>query len=310
MKSVSNAHEINILYSKMKKFMTAKIVFLSIIVLIALIFSSFGWAINAFAMPFYDLQPQESVLRAEFSTDYSKSSPERKHNVSLAAKSLDNTFIDVGGEFSFNFTVGARTEKRGYKSAKIIVKGEFVDGVGGGVCQVSTTLYNAAIRAGLEITEVHGHSLAVSYVKPSCDAMVNSGSADLRFINCTHNPVIIRTFADGKKLIVRIYGEPVTETYELKSVIKREILPEYTVYSDDAGEYPDLFSGERKIISNGKKGYESEGYLVKKVNGKTVSSVRVRRDTYLSVNGLIVEGTAQRPIDDGFVPDEEIKNAG
>ena len=243
-------------------------------------------------MPFYDLKPQELVLRAEFSTDYSKSTAERKHNVALAAKSLDNAFIDVNGEFSFNSVVGARTERRGYKSAKIIVKGEFVDGVGGGVCQVSTTLYNAAIRAGLNITEAHAHSLAVSYVKPSCDAMVNSGSADLRFINRTHNPVIIRTFANGKTLTVRIFGEPMTEKYELKSVIKREILPEYTVCKDDDGEYPDLYAGERLTVNYGKKGYESEGYLVKKINGKTVSSVRVRRDRYQAVNGLIVEGTA------------------
>ena len=95
------------------------------------------------AMPFYDLRPQEMVLRAEFCTYYSSSTSERKHNITLATKALDNTFIDVGAEFSFNLTVGERTVKRGYKTSKIIVAGEFVDGVGGGVCQVSTTLYNA-----------------------------------------------------------------------------------------------------------------------------------------------------------------------
>ncbi|MBR0190109.1 MAG: VanW family protein [Clostridia bacterium] len=285
----------------MKKFITVKIVFLSIFVLLALIFSSFGWAVSVFAMPFYDLQPQETVLRAEFSTDYSKSSAERKHNIALAAKSLDKTLIDVGGEFSFNRTVGARTEKRGYKSAKIIVKGEFVEGVGGGVCQVSTTVYNAAIRAGLDITEAHGHSLAVSYVKPSCDAMVNSGSADLRFINRTHNPVIIRAFANGKTLTVKIFGEPMTEKHELKSVILEEIPPEYTVIKDNDGEYPDLYLGERRIIKNGVKGIISEGYLITTVNGKTVSKARVRRDRYLSVGGVIVEGTVippEQPIND------------
>lgn len=288
----------------MKKFITLKIVVLSIIVLLTLVLSSFGWVVNAFAMPFYDLQPQELVLRAEFSTDYSKSTSERKHNVALAAKSLDNAFIDVNGEFSFNSVVGARTERRGYKSAKIIVKGEFVEGVGGGVCQVSTTLYNAAIRAGLNITEAHGHSLAVSYVKPSCDAMVNSGSADLRFINRTHNPVIIRTYTNGKTLTVRIFGEPMTENYELKSVIKREIQPEYTVSTDDSGEYPDLYAGERRTVSYGKKGYESEGYLETKVNGKTVKSVLVRRDRYQAINGLIVEGTAVR--EQEITPSDEI----
>ena len=294
MKSVLNGRKSDILYSEMKKFITLKIVFLSIIVLLVLLFSSLGWVMNAFAMPFYDLQPQDIVFRAEFSTEYGKSSAERKHNIALAAKTLNNTLVDVNGEFSFNAAVGARTEKRGYKTAKIIVKGEFVEGVGGGVCQVSTTLYNAAIRAGLEITEAHGHSLAVSYVKPSCDAMVNSGNADLRFINSTHNPIIIKTVADGATLTIRIYGEPMTGKYELISVIKREIPPEYTVSTDDVGEYPDLYVGERRVISYGKTGYESEGYLLKKRNGKTVSRVRIRRDRYLSVNGLIVEGTAIR----------------
>ena len=84
---------------------------------------------NARAMPFYDLKPQEIVLRAQFYTSYTTSTEERKSNIALAAKSIDNTLIDVGGEFSFNKTVGARTEKRGYKRAKIIVDGEFVDGV-------------------------------------------------------------------------------------------------------------------------------------------------------------------------------------
>lgn len=278
----------------MKNFFTLKIIFLSLLVLLTLVISAFGLSIGVNAMPYYDLKPQKQVLRAEFSTDYSKSTSERKHNIALAAKTLDNTFLDVNGEFSFNRKVGARTEKRGYKSAKIIVNGEFVDGVGGGVCQVSTTLYNAALQAGLHITEVHAHSLSVSYVKPSCDAMVNSGSADLRFINNTHNPVIIKAAADGSKLTFKIYGEPMTEKYKIKSVVKEEILPKFTVIYDKSGEYPDLFAGEQRILNYGKKGYISEGYLVKIVNGKVVSSSRVRRDKYLSIDGIIVEGTLQK----------------
>lgn len=279
----------------MKNFFTLKIIFLSLLVLLTLVISAFGLSVGVNAMPFYDLKPQKHVLRAEFSTDYSKSTIERKHNIALAVKSLNNTFLDVHGEFSFNRAVGARTEKRGYKSAKIIVNGEFVEGVGGGVCQVSTTLYNAAIQAGLKITEVHAHSLSVSYVEPSCDAMVNSGSADLRFINTTHNPIIIKAAADGEKLTFKIYGEPLAEKYRLKSVIKEEIKPEFTVITDNKGEYPDLFSGEKRVISYGKKGYYSEGFLIKTVNGKVVSSTRLRRDKYLAIDGIIIEGTASRP---------------
>ena len=283
----------------MKKSLTLKITVLAVMAAFTLIFSALKITLPVRAMPFYDLQPQKIVLRAEFSTDYAKSSEERKHNIRLAAKALNNAFIDVNGEFSFNRVVGARTEKRGYKLAKIIVGGEFTEGVGGGVCQVSTTLYNAALLAGLKITEVHQHSLAVSYVKPSFDAMVNSGSADLRFINKTHNPVFINAFADGKTLTVKIYGEPMREKYERKSVVVKEIEPEYSVITDDAGEYPDLYLGERKIIKYGKKGLISEGYLIKKVNGKTVSEKRIRRNKYAAVNGVIVEGREIKPESSG-----------
>lgn len=281
----------------MKKHFALKILFLSIAVLLILLVSSFSANTNALAMPFYDLQPKEMVLRAYFSTDYSKSSAERKHNIFLAAKSLNSAFVDAGGEFSFNGAVGQRTEGRGYKRAKIIVNGEFVEGVGGGVCQVSTTLYNAVVRAGLTVTEFHAHSLAVSYVAPSADAMVNSGSADLRFINDTHNPVIIKTRADGNTLTVKIYGEPLKEKYELKSLVKEEILPHYTVITDSAGEYPDLLQGERRIIKAGKKGLISEGYIVKTVNGKVLSKTRVRRDKYLAVDGVMIEGRAVKSED-------------
>ncbi|MBR1984094.1 MAG: VanW family protein [Clostridia bacterium] len=165
------------------------------------------------AMPFYDLQPKELTLRASFYTSYPASTEERKNNIKVASKSLDNVFVDSNSEFSFNDTVGPRTVNRGYKTAKIIFGGQFVDGVGGGVCQVSTTLYNAVLLAGLLISEYHPHSLAVSYVAPSFDAMVNSGSADLKFINNTHNPIIIKSHADDASIKIEIYGEPMLEKY-------------------------------------------------------------------------------------------------
>ncbi len=247
------------------------------------------------AMPFYDLQPKELCLRAEFYTSYPSSSDERKNNVWLATKSINGTMIDVGGEFSFNRTVGARTLKRGYKNAKIIVDGKFVDGVGGGVCQVSTTLYNAVLLAGLKITEYHPHSLTVSYVAPSFDAMVNSGSADLRFINNTHNPVIIYAVADGSTLKISVWGEPMKEKYVRQSVIKEYVTPIQEVMTDTLGEYPDVYEGEQKVISYGKQGLISEGFLVKQINGKTISVRKVRSDKYRAINGVTVIGTSPRP---------------
>ena len=250
------------------------------------------------AMPFYDLQPKELTLRASFYTSYPASTEERKNNIKLASKSLDNVFVDSNSEFSFNDTVGDRTIERGYKTSKIIFGGQFVDGVGGGVCQVSTTLYNAVLLAGLPITEYHPHSLAVSYVAPSFDAMVNSGSADLRFINNTHNPIIIRSFADDSTIKIEIYGEPMVEKYTRISTVKSEIpAPDYKIVYDEEGLYPDLIKGERKIITFAKNGYISQGSLVKMINGKMVSSKIIRNDIYKPLQGVAIEGIKE-PLED------------
>lgn len=247
-------------------------------------------SMNAFAMPFYSLKPQEITLRATFYTTYSNSTNERKSNIQLASKYLNNTFVDVGGEFSFNKTVGERCQKRGFKMAKIIVNGEFVEGVGGGVCQVSSTLYNAILLAGLKVTEFHPHSLPVSYVAPSFDAMVNSGSADLRFINDTDNPIIINCYADEDRITISIYGQKLDKTYKRVSVVKETIpAPENKEVFDEKGEYPDLFEGQFKVLKYGKEGYKSEGYLI--VNdGKNIYTKKIRSDKYNAIAGLIVWG--------------------
>ena len=187
-------------------------------------------------------------------------------------------------------------QARGYKKAKIIFNGAFIDGIGGGVCQVSSTLYNAALLSDLLITEYHSHSLPVSYVALSFDAMVNSGSADLRFINNTHNPVIIKTSADGSKLKISIYGEPPEYTIERKSVTVKTIAPPpEQILKDINGEYPDLYKGEKKVVSYGKNGYKSEGYVIKKKDGCADVKLKIRTDTYAAVRGIIIEGTAVRP---------------
>lgn len=268
------------------------LIFVATIVLGVILISIFS--VNKVnAMPFYDLKPQELVLRSSFYTTYSNSSEERKCNVKIASKSIDNTLVDIGGEFSFNKTVGARTVNKGYKNAKIIVNGEFVDGIGGGVCQVSTTLYNAILLAGLEIIEYHPHSLPVSYVAPSFDAMVNSGSADLRFINNTHNPIIIKTYADGNVLKIEVYGEPMKEKLVRQSRIVEEIPapPEQVLY-DEKGEYPELYEGQKMVVKYGKPGYKSEGYLIVSKNEKIVKVKKIRTDKYNAMQGVIVYGSA------------------
>lgn len=247
----------------------------------------------AYSMPFYDLQPQELVLRSTFFTSFSTSSSERKNNIQIASNSLNNTFIDVGAEFSFNKTVGTRTIQKGYKNAKIISNGSFIDGIGGGVCQVSTTLYNAVLLGGLTVTEYHPHSLPVSYVAPSFDAMVNSGSADLKFINNTHNPIIIKTQIQNSTITISIIGEPMKEKYSRKSIIKEEITPKETqTIFDNEKKYPALLWGEKMILSYGKKGIKSQGMLIKLIDGKPISCEIIRQDIYKPTKTIIVIGTS------------------
>lgn len=226
-------------------------------------------------------------MRSRFTTYYSNSIENRKHNILLATEKLNGVKIEPYGEFSFNNTVGVRSEENGFKTAKIILNGEYTDGVGGGVCQVSTTLYNSALLAGLKIIEHHSHSLQVPYVEPSFDAMVNSFSSDLKFKNETPYPMFIVAKADGNALSVAIYGTKQVERYERVSVITGEIEPTEVEKEEDAN----LLNGTIKEVRKAKNGVISEGYLIV-YNGETrVKNVKIRTDSYKAINAKIAVGT-------------------
>ena len=167
----------------------------------------------------------EVTLIAHFATYYGDSSEGRKHNIALAASAIDGVVLAPEEEFSFNDTVGARTEARGYRAAYVIQDGVFVEGVGGGVCQVSGTLYNCALLADLAVTCARPHSLPVSYLAPSFDAMVSGKSADLAFVNGTSFPVYILCRVQGGEIIVSFYGEKSAFTYRRESVVTGRIDP-------------------------------------------------------------------------------------
>ncbi|MCR2043137.1 VanW family protein [Anaerosalibacter massiliensis] len=142
----------------------------------------------------------------EFSTSFKNSSKDRKENIRISAKALDGRIVMPGEVFSFNESTGPRSKQKGYKEANIIVKGEFVPGLGGGVCQVSTTLYNALLLSNLNVTERHPHSLPVKYVPENKDAAVSYGSLDLKFKNDFDYPVYIHTKANEDHVYIYIYG--------------------------------------------------------------------------------------------------------
>ena len=264
---------------------------LSILLAFFILFEIYLDAVKVFtakAEPFYGDRSFEPVIISTFYTEYKSSSVERAHNIELASKKLDGVFIEVGGEFSFNKTVGERSEKNGFLSSNVIIDKKFTVGVGGGVCQVSSTLYNTAILAGLKITEFHPHSLSVSYVYPSFDAMVSYGYADLRFVNTTDHPVYIKTTCKNKTLTISLYGEKQKYTY-LREYEITEILPidKEEIVVDELDEYG-LSNGEVKYISYGKEGFKSKGYLSTYDGKKLVNKKLIRSDIYYPMPKVLV----------------------
>lgn len=145
-------------------------------------------------------------LLATFETVFSPAEVNRTTNIVLAAEALDGAVVPPYATLSFNEIVGPRTAARGYKPAKVIIAGEFVDDYGGGVCQVSTTLYNAAMKSGMDVLERVPHSLPVSYVPPGRDAAVVYGLADLKVRNPYSRPLVVQTRVTGRRIAVDIFG--------------------------------------------------------------------------------------------------------
>lgn len=221
-------------------------------------------------------------LRASFSTSYASSSDERKHNVELALGKVNGTVLAAGEEFSFNGTVGRRTTANGFLPAKIIVAGKYTEGVGGGVCQASTTVYNCALRAGLNITKVSRHSLVPTYVAPSFDAMVNGSYSDLKFVNNNDGPVFIRAKGENGVARVEIYSSAMPYEIECRSeTVSMGERPADDEFVDTERKYTEgLESGEKVKVSGGAPAVESKGYLVKRWPDGRIEETLIRHDKY------------------------------
>ncbi len=165
---------------------------------------------------------RRTVRLSSYTTYFDGGNAPRVSNIKLAGEKISGCILGAGKSFSFNSRVGARTVKNGFRRAKIIEDGRFVYGTGGGVCQVSTTLYNAALLAGLKVTEYHPHSLAVSYVSPSRDAMVSGTYSDLKFRNTTNYPAYIRVLTGSNYIRCEVYGMDCGAEYSLDSVVVGE----------------------------------------------------------------------------------------
>lgn len=190
-------------------------------------------------------------LIGEGKSSFSHSIPGRVFNVNLASSSINSTIVAPGEEFSFNKAVGDISRASGYQSAYIISGGKTVLGDGGGVCQVSTTVFRAAMNAGLPITERKAHAYRVGYYeqdsKPGIDATVYNPTADLKFLNDTGNYILIQTIVDTKnlKMRVEIYGTKDGRVATVSEpIISSQSSPLPTIYEDD----PTLPVGQTKQI--------------------------------------------------------------
>ena len=145
-------------------------------------------------------------LLAEFSTKFSTDNENRVTNIKISANSTSDVLLMPGEEFSYNNQTGKRTKANGYQDAPVIINGKLEQDVGGGVCQVSSTLFNSALYSGLDITSRRNHSLKSSYVSIGRDAMVSDGGSDFRFKNPYSHPVYIKNVVNDGVITSRVYG--------------------------------------------------------------------------------------------------------
>lgn len=243
---------------------------------------------------------QTTYKRSEFSTSIATSSPSRKNNIRRAVNSINGTKLGKKEKFSFNQCVGKRTESSGYTQAKIIVDGEFVEGIGGGVCQVSSTIYNAAILAGLDIISSQKHSKPVGYVKAGFDAMVNYGSSDLMFQNNTEGDIYLVASCSGDSIKVCVYGCDIGKIYyERENEKLDEVEPQpQEIIVDLDGKYLDKvkYKDESFELKPAKKGYTIKSYRLKYLDGELVEKLLLRVDKYLPQHRVLVYGGLEREI--------------
>lgn len=236
-----------------------------------------------------------NAIIGECVTRYSTRRASRAHNIRLAASAIDGKLILPGEVFSYNEAVGPRNLKRGYRVAPVLVRGEFRNDVGGGVCQVAGTLFNAALLAGLEIVERHRHSRPVDYLPIGMDATVDYGRIDLKLRNPYEHAVYIKATASNGKLMVLILGKHSDVRYKVKSELVKVLTPPVVMRRD-----PSLPVGRRQVERNGRAGYVSVVWRFAYKDGKLIRKELVCRDTYPPQPKIIrvgSPGSAVRPQD-------------
>ena len=229
-------------------------------------------------------------ILATFESTYKESEKNRTTNVKLAASKINGVILSPGQEFSFNNIVGERTAANGFKTATVYANNKMEQGLGGGICQVSSTLYNSVLLSNLEIIERKNHQFAVSYVPLGRDATVAYGHIDFRFKNNRTTPIKIESKAENGTLIVTIMGTKSSDDVQvtLKTVTNATYNYETTKIND-----PTLAKGKQIVTQNGSKGYSISTYKITTKDGKELSNDLISTSKYSPLQKIVKVGTKE-----------------
>ena len=254
------------------------------------------YILNNIEIPVEDVVPNKTKailsringVIGEFSTSFKGSSADRIENIRISSKAL-NKLIMPGEAISFNETTGPREKKFGYREAIVIIEGDFTPGVGGGVCQTSTTLYNALLLANVTILERSHHSIPAKYVKFGQDAAVAYGYMDLKFRNDFDYPIYINSRIAGDRIYFYIYGDRNAKDYTVRidSETIETIAPKEETIVDNG-----LEPGTKEVVQRGRTGYRVNTYKSIIRNGKVISKDLITRDFYKPRNFIYRVGPA------------------
>lgn len=239
---------------------------------------------------------QVTDLLGSFTTSFSSSGADRSANVSNGCKLIDGTTLYPGEEFSTYEAVAPFTEKNGYYMAGSYLNGKVVDSLGGGICQVSTTLYNAVLLSELEVTERHNHSMIIAYVKPSMDAAIaESSGKDFRFVNSWENPIYIEGVTQGKQITFTIYG---VEQRDPSHVVRYESETLSTTHPDHEIITPASGQGVGYIsVESAHVGYTAQLWKIVEENGVEVSREVINKSSYkVSPRSAVVGVNTDNPV--------------
>lgn len=227
-------------------------------------------------------------LISTFTTDFKTSAWGRSTNIELATKSINGRMLMPGESFSFNETVGERTKARGYQEAGVIIGNKIESGLGGGICQVSSTLYNAMLKANIGYTERTHHSLVLSYVGYGLDATVDWGHLDYKFTNTLDFPIYIEGYTENKLLHFNIYSNNSlsAKTYDVVNQVYQTVNATTKTVED-----PNIPEGKKEIVQKAHDGIKVKVYRNTYENGKLVKQDLISDDYYRPVQGIVKVGT-------------------